>query len=323
MKQFSKYLKPPQIQLAAPRPGDARIGDLLGTKVLATPVFSLLGFPCDEGVRRNAGRPGAALAPDKIREALFKLTPDAEQPQAFTKLISSANDLGNLAVSGNLEDDQKLLGEIVAALLSSGTIPIILGGGHETSFGHFLGYVQAGKRVHIINIDSHPDVRELIDGKGHSGSPFRQALEHPSKACVAYAVYGLAPHSCAAAHREYLENNHCEYIWRDGLSGQEFSRVFSALKETTLFSLDLDALDQIYAPGVSAPAALGMSLELWLHACELGGASPMIRSLDLVELNPNFDSDGRSARVAALGIWHFLKGLVQRLSGQGKPKLGF
>ncbi|RIL09217.1 MAG: hypothetical protein DCC75_07050 [Proteobacteria bacterium] len=34
--------------------------------------------------------------------------------------------------------------------------------------------------------------------------------------------------------------------------------------------------------------------------------------MDIVEVNPTFDRDGQTARIAALTIWHFLRGVCQR-----------
>ena len=51
-------------------------------------------------------------------------------------------------------------------------------------------------------------------------------------------------------------------------------------------SFDLDAVDQAYAPGVSAPAVNGLSADLWLHAAYRAGQCPHVKSMDIVELNP-------------------------------------
>jgi len=82
----------------------------------------------------------------------------------------------------------------------------VLGGGHETAYGHFLGYVGAKKKVGTLNIDAHLDVRPCSDGLGHSGSPFRQALEHPTQPLAGdhYVCLGAQPHSVSHAHWKYV-----------------------------------------------------------------------------------------------------------------------
>jgi formiminoglutamase len=80
-----------------------------------------------------------------------------------------------------------------------------------------------------------------------------------------------------------------------------------------MVTFDLDALDQTHAPGVSAPAAAGLSQDLWLHAAYRAGRSPKVTSVDLVEFNPNVDVDDRTARLAALTVMEVLRGLTDRM----------
>src|SRR5262245_23827612 len=164
------------------RPDDPRLGEVVehwqgDLRALQPGRPVIVGFPQDEGVRRNYGRPGAALAPQEIRRYLYRLTPwDGMHGTDLT--INPPLDVGDIHIDGALEDSQHSLAIVIGHLLEAGTIPIILGGGHETAYGHFLGYRMAQKSPGIINLDAHLDVRPLIQGRAHSGSPFRQALEY-------------------------------------------------------------------------------------------------------------------------------------------------
>lgn len=314
MRLIPATVKPP-----ATASDDPRVGHLLGQSV-AAPLDAwavLLGFPCDQGVVRNGGRPGAAAGPDAIRLQLYRLTPDPRAPKPFTKLLRRTLDLGDLALTGDLEADQQALGETIAPFLQANIFVILLGGGHETSYGHFLGYVQAKLDVSILNWDAHADVRPTRGGKGHSGSPFRQALEHPSGRCRGYAVAGLQPPTVAPAHLTYLLNNGCGFAWAEEvtLEGVEAMQATAdgTGQERTFVTFDLDAVDSSAAPGVSAPCVGGLAVPLWLAAAERAGSHPQVRSLDVVELNPDFDLDARTARLAARTVWRALAGLAQRL----------
>src|SRR5437588_12936740 len=118
------------------RPDDPRLGECVefwsGDPAALTagrPV--VVGFPQDEGVRRNHGRPGAAEAPREIRRWLYRLTPyDCARGPDLHK--QPPLDAGNLQIRGSLEDTQAALAEVVAAILQTGAVPVILGGGHET-----------------------------------------------------------------------------------------------------------------------------------------------------------------------------------------------
>lgn len=300
----------PDVEIPASAPGDVRIGHLLGRA--DDPLCVLVGFPVDEGVRRNGGRPGAAAGPDALRSQLYRMTPDPRSGH-FTALLRRTRDLGNLNPTGNLEEDQDRLGRVLAPYLASGVVPIVWGGGHETAYGHFLGYVRAEMRPEILNLDAHPDVRPLRDGLGHSGSPFRQAIEHPSGACRRYTVAGLQPHAVSSDHLQFLERNGAGVHWADGLSGSAVDALVKRLAGPAMASIDLDVLQQAWAPGVSAPGAAGSGPDLIGRAARALGSRPAVTSIDVVELNPRHDENGDTARLAAWIVWKFLEGLSARL----------
>ncbi len=307
-------LTPTQVTCPDTDSYDPRIGHLLGRNLTNQdmPTVVIIGFPSDEGVRRNGGRIGAAQGPDAVRQIFYRLTIDPEDEGAFHKVIEHTHDLGNLSISGQVEKDQECLGEILAPFLSEKVIPIIIGGGHETAYGHFLGYVNAQQEIAILNWDAHADVRELKQGQGHSGSPFRQALIHPSKTCRSYRVAGLLPYSVSKAHLNFIVDHGGGYHWKDSLSKEQIDEIYRLCDEPLMVSFDLDAVDQAFAPGVSAPAVNGLTPDLWLHAAYRAGQCPSVKSLDLVELNPRFDHDHHTARLAALTLWYFLKGVSER-----------
>ncbi len=296
---------------------DQRLGHLLGRELKEeeAPRVILIGFPSDEGVKRNGGRPGAAGAPDEIRKSLFKMTPDAEQPELFKALMGKTIDAGNLRLSADLATGQEEMGSVIAGFLKDGIIPVILGGGHETAFAHFSGYAEAGLKTAILNIDAHTDVRPLKEGKPHSGSPFRQAMEHESGCCKKYMVAGLQPYSVAQSHLEFIDSEKGSYLFRDETNITSVSGLFHEhSSERLMVTFDMDAVDQAYAPGVSAPCANGLQPELWLTLAYLAGRNKQVTSFDLSEVNPEYDRDRQTAKLAALTVWHFLLGLSQRES---------
>ena len=69
------------------------------------PGLALLGFACDEGVRRNGGRAGAAEGPPAIRAALARLTPDVADADRFAELARHVRDLGDVGPTGDLDTD--------------------------------------------------------------------------------------------------------------------------------------------------------------------------------------------------------------------------
>src|SRR3982750_4758821 len=105
-------ITPTSVQPPETGADDPRVGRLLGARLRAgePPAAVVLGFPTDEGVRRNGGRPGAAEGPSAIRGSLYRLAPDARS-SPFEELLGRTSDLGDLVISGNLEQDQRNLGK--------------------------------------------------------------------------------------------------------------------------------------------------------------------------------------------------------------------
>src|SRR5882724_2668225 len=85
---------------------------------------ALVGFACDEGVRRNGGRVGAKDGPRVVRQALANLAWHQEHP---------VYDAGDVAYNDEkMEAAQDRLGESVANVIAAGHRPLVIGGGHET-----------------------------------------------------------------------------------------------------------------------------------------------------------------------------------------------
>jgi formiminoglutamase len=259
----------------------------------------ILGFASDEGVRRNKGRTGAAAAPGAIRAALG--------PLAF-HLDRTVADAGDVVVAdGALEAGQVRAGAAVASILDAGRLTVMLGGGHETAYASYLGVagseaVRGGRRLGILNLDAHFDLRE--EPLPSSGTPFLQMARAEAAAGRAfrYAVVGISePNNTKALFAtaaqlgvQYLADEDCT-----DARVQDFVADFLAGVDVLYLTIDLDVLPASVAPGVSAPAAYGVPLPVISAVCRQVAASGKLLHVDVAELNPAFDIDGRTAKVAA------------------------
>ncbi len=95
--------------------------------------FVILGYECDEGVKRNGGRPGSKEGPQTARRQLAKLPHHLNDSSAIF-------DAGNVVCLGDdMEKAQSVLAEKVAQILNNKGIPLLLGGGHDIAYGHYNG----------------------------------------------------------------------------------------------------------------------------------------------------------------------------------------
>ena len=75
--------------------------------------------------------------------------------------------------------------------------------------------------------------------------------------------------------------------------------AFVAGLDDLYLTVDLDVLPAAVAPGVSAPAAIGVPSAVILAVCTAAARSGKLRHFDVVELNPTFDVDARTALIGA------------------------
>ena len=297
---------------------DLRLRDFIRKSDREHSRISLIEFPSDQGVFINGGRQGSSQAPELIKARLYNLTPHPAHFKEHTALLERVWELKRVVCSGDLPADQELLSKKIAGELNRLSIPLIIGGGHETSFGHFMGYAEAGRDVAILNIDAHTDVRELKGGKAHSGSPFYQALKHSSGRCKGYHVFGLNPASVANDHFHFVNQNGSAHFLGD-TSVEKVVRCLNSAGHDVMVTMDMDAVSQSEAPGVSAPNSNGMRSELWLQLAFEFGRHPNVTSFDICEVNPLYDIDHQTVRLAAQTIWNFLLGVALRVRKKNNP----
>lgn len=277
---------------------DVRIGNIIESNISEKTRFVLVGFPFDKGVRTNGGKPGARFSPNAIRTFLYKFVAHSHSD------FSCISDVGNLNIAElQTHEAQELLGNFIAICLKNNLFPIVLGGGHETSFGHFLGYAQEKKSIQIINFDAHTDVRNLRENQPHSGSPFYQALHHPSKALHSYHVLGAQQSSVSQLHSDRV-------LAHGSIQYRNQTLKLPTLFSSVLLTIDLDVFDQSIMKGVSAPNANGLLFDEAWKPIKALIKSNKINSIDIVELNPLLDSNETSTRFTAFLVWNIFTELI-------------
>ncbi len=288
--------------------------------------IGLIGFACDQGVRRNQGRVGARAAPPLIRRAFATLPVIAELQQRFDGQLSTLlGDAGDIHCDDNdsfaestLEQAQLKYANAVSTIVKQGGLPIGLGGGHAIAYGSFLGLWQAlentseatiststAPTIGIINFDAHLDIRQ--SDVATSGTPFRQIAEHldAHDQPFHYCCIGVSRFSNTAALFDRAEqlgvqvisDEDCHYQSWDTLAEQVKSFVDQV--DIIYLTIDMDCFPSSVVPGVSAPAAFGIELGFVERMVKTIMASGKVKMADIAEINPTIDIDSRSCKVAA------------------------
>ena len=324
MSTIFKYLDDPNEKHFFSRndPSDTRMGDIVlrGEKKFTNDVkIGIVGVPTDEGIKRNKGRIGAKDGPDAVREEFYKRTPfvigKEKSPSDLTVF-----DFGNIKIGKTLEETHDKLAEVIQALVTSDIVPIVLGGGHDIAFPNFIGFSKGKKNVGVINIDTHLDFRKPIP-KRNSGTSFRQMLDlqgSPLNAMNLVEV-GIQSFANSADHyTELIERGATVFSLRD-VRAEGITKTLDLAYElatssadSLYISFDLDVVHSTDAPGVSDPLPTGFTAEEFLTAALFAGKRRKTKIIDIVECNPKYDQDGRTAKLAALAMMYFLTGFANR-----------
>ena len=212
-------------------------------------------------------------------------------------------DAGNVVCIGEqLEEAQQELGLVVKTHLDERRTPIILGGGHETFYGHYLGarsFLGKDKKLGIINIDAHFDMRPY-DEQPSSGTMFRQVLE--SDANAGYLVLGIQRYGNTESLFQKADALGCEYICEDELTDEKMNAAVDAFTENhdaIILTLCMDVLEASAAPGVSAPSPFGLDPKVVRSIIRKVVGNSKTLSFDIAEVNPTLDPDGRTVKLGA------------------------
>ncbi|NHJ48196.1 MAG: formimidoylglutamase [Asgard group archaeon] len=287
-------------------PNETRITDILECWTGESgPALGLIGIPFDSAV---LGRKGAKGGPKKIRDNIryFKAY-DWEHDFWFgDKQIFDFGDI--ILEPDSVIKSHEIISSVIEKIASKDFILTILGGDHSIAYPNVKGIKDAykDKNIGLVNIDAHLDVREIINDRITSGTPFRRLLEDNIVKGENFVEIGIRDFTNAKAYRQYVTEKGVTVFSVDDIRKLGLKTV---IKETiekisqdtdiTYISLDLDGLDQIYAPGVSAPTPDGLTPYQILEIIKQVTTQTNIVGMDIVELNPLYDTADTTAINAA------------------------
>ncbi len=184
---------------------------------------------------------------------------------------------------------------------------IYLGGDHTITYHTVKHFAKQYPNSALIVFDAHPDVFQAFDKPSHQDF-LKFIVEENILPPENIIIIGIrAPHPKEIA---YLKGKNIRYIpaWNilriesicDGI--MEFLRNFEAF----YVSIDLDVLDPAYAPGVSYIEPGGFTSRELFYFLQRFKRLPNLKSIDIVELNPDNDVNNLTAKTAAKIVSEFL-----------------
>lgn len=185
-------------------------------------------------------------------------------------------------------------------LLANGYRLISLGGDHSVSFPILKAYGNRFEGLQLLQIDAHGDLYDDFEGNPFShASPFARIMENGLVASLTQ----IGNRTLTRHQREQAKRFNVRIIEMKDFDVQKLPTFIGPL----YISLDLDALDPAFAPGVAHHEPGGLSTREVLKIIE--HISAPVVGADIVELNPDRDIHQMTAMVGA----KFLKELLAKV----------
>jgi arginase len=295
------------------------------SKTPGAPRIALLGIPIEIG----ASQRGTLMGPDALRTAGIG--------RVLEQLGFGVEDHGNLAPdaapasegpppdNAKYYDDIKrwlrVLSERAFLLARSGALPIFMGGDHSLSMGSVNGVArywhELGRPVFVLWLDAHADYNTpatTVTGNMHGmsaaflcGEPGLDGLlgDQPRASIGPDQLDLFGIRSIDPLERDLVRDRRVAVADMRAIDefgvGVLIRRVIDRVKARNgvlHVSFDVDFLDPDVAPGVGTTVPGGATYREAHLVMELLHDSGLVRSVDIVELNPFLDERGRTARVA-------------------------
>ncbi len=257
--------------------------------------YVVLGVPFD---LTSTYRPGARFAPAAVREASLNL-----ETYSFRTGINiedlKIHDLGDLHMSGKVDETLKRLRSVAKDLLDANKTPVVIGGEHTLT----LGMMQAvEKNVAVVSFDAHLDLRNEYMGRAISHATFMRRIKQQvdPKEILEIGTRAVCREELDYAKTADIKFLTVQGIRKDGsLNALKNIRKILSNCDKIYLTIDMDVLDPAFAPAVQNPEPDGLSthefLDILCNVCD-----ERVIAFDLVEVTPHYDHGVTAVQAAKM-----------------------
>ena len=292
--------------------------------------FVLIGLPEDIGVRANFGRGGAHTAWQPALSNILN-TQSNEFFRGDELLVLGHidfDDLIKLSYGASVDKLRELVAivdervtEVIKLIVSCGKIPIIIGGGHNNSYGNIkgaaLGLKDAGKisdvKINCINSDAHTDFRAL-EGR-HSGNGFSYAFHQ--KYLKNYAIVGLHQNYNSQKVLDEL-NTYSDFIqwsfFEDIFIKEEYSFKHAVMQGITFtddtfcgIELDMDTVQNIPSSAKTSSGISANQARQYITWCAQHTNAVYLHIAEAAPVLSHIKTDNKTGKLIAYLVTDFIK----------------
>jgi formiminoglutamase len=266
---------------------------------------AIIGAPLSKS---SISHSGALFAPDTIRKCLQSYTTYSIEKDEDYRDVTMV-DFGDVLMHPtSIVESQNRIYESVKTVVDEGAAPftVVLGGDHSISTSSIEAIAESKGKIGVIQFDAHHDLRNVEDGGPTNGTPFRRLLERGVIDGENLVQIGIRDYSNSRAYYEYaLEQGVTVKTMKDvrekGMSNliDEALRLLEDKVDLIYLSVDMDVLDQAFAPGCPAIGPGGMDSYTLMEAVSTACRHPKVQAMDIVEIDPTLDIRDMTSRIAA------------------------
>ncbi|GEL78417.1 formimidoylglutamase [Tenuibacillus multivorans] len=276
--------------------------------------YGVLGAPLS---KPSISHSGASFAPGAIRQAMASYSTYANH-SGHDFRDQSIVDFGDVVMQQtDILESQDRIYKSIDHVLAKQEVEnlIVFGGDHSVSFPSIKAHQKHKGTIGVIQFDAHHDLRNLEDGGPTNGTPFRRSIENQVLKGEHIVQIGIRDFTNAKAYADYAKDQGVQVYTMQDVYRQNIEDIIQQslvyLKDKVdliYLSVDMDVLDQAFAPGCPAIGPGGMDSWTLLTAVEEAAKHEMVQGMDIVEIDPTIDIRNMTSRVASHVLFSYLKG---------------
>ena len=254
--------------------------------------FVYYGYPFDGTV---CFRKGSSEAPDAIRKNSYNFeTYLLELGIDLSDVL--ANDWGNLEITKDQDKNEKLLEDLVLKIVNEGKFPIGLGGEHSLTPAAVKAAHTKYPNLAVVILDAHLDFRNEYEGNTKSHATVTKRV---SEIVGVDNVRPIGIRSVSQSEITEARSVGLKFVESGWTELREYlADVIDDLEGPVYLSLDMDAIDPAFAPGVGTPEPFGMTPYEVIQTINF--FADRIVGFDCVEVCPPHDNGNTSALAARI-----------------------
>jgi len=246
--------------------------------------YVVLGVPFDG---TSTYRSGARFAPLAVREASLNIeTYSFRAGVDFEDL--KLHDLGDLHVTGEVDETLKRLQLVTKELLDADKTPAVIGGEHTIALGVVRG---VGSDAAIVSFDAHLDLRDEYMSRPVSHTTFMRRI---SEQVNPKQILEIGVRAACKEELDYAKKAEIRFLTAQQIRKQGAQKTAKNIAKITAdceriyLTIDMDVVDPAFAPAVQNPEPDGLSMDLFLDIL-CGVCDHRIVGFDVVEVAPHYD----------------------------------